>query len=167
MMRRLFPAPLLSLALLVLWLLLADSASLGQWLLGAVVAIGAPLLTASLRPGRVQARRPGTALLLLGRVARDVVGSNLRVLHGVLRGAFGGPQRWPRSGFVQVPISLRNPNGLAALAIILAVIPGTVWCELSPDGRTLLLHVFDLGDEAALVAEIHERYESPLMEIFE
>lgn len=167
MMRRLLPAPLLSALLLLLWLLLADSASLGQWLLGAVVALGAPLLTASLRPGRVKVGRPGVVLRLLARVARDVVGSNLRVLHGVLRGAFGGPQRWPRSGFVQVPITLRDPNGLAALAIILAVIPGTVWCELSPDGRTLLLHVFDLGDEAALVAEIHQHYERPLQEIFE
>lgn len=166
-MRRLLPAPLLSAALLGLWLLLADSGSAGQWLLGTVVAIGAPLLTASLRPGRVRMRRPGVALLLLARVARDVVASNLRVLHGVLRGAFGGPQRWPSSGFVQVPIALRDPNALAALAIILAVIPGTVWCELSPDGRTLLLHVFDLGDEAALVAEIHQRYERPLQEIFE
>lgn len=166
-MRRLLPAPLLSAALLGLWLLMADSGSAGQWLMGAVVAIGAPLLTASLRPGRVRMRRPGVALLLLGRVAHDVVGSNLRVLHGVLRGAFGGPKRWPRSGFVQVPISLRDANALAALAIILAVIPGTVWCELSPDGRSLLLHVFDLGDEAALVAEIHQRYERPLQEIFE
>ncbi|URI09194.1 Na+/H+ antiporter subunit E [Aquincola tertiaricarbonis] len=167
MMRRLLPAPLLSALLLLLWLLLADSASLGQWLLGAVVALGAPLLTASLRPGRVKVGRPGVVLRLLARVVRDVVGSNLRVLHGVLRGAFGGPQRWPRSGFVQVPITLRDPNALAALAIILAVIPGTVWCELSPDGRTLLLHVFDLGDEAALVAEIQQHYERPLQEIFE
>ncbi|MBQ1764085.1 MAG: Na+/H+ antiporter subunit E [Aquincola sp.] len=166
-MRRLVPAPLLSALLLVLWLLLADASSLGQWLLGAVVALGAPLLTASLRPGRVKVGRPGVVLRLLARVARDVVSSNLRVLHGTLRGAFGGPQRWPRSGFVQVPIMLRDPNALAALAIILAVIPGTVWCELSPDGRTLLLHVFDLGDEAALVAEIHQHYERPLQEIFE
>lgn len=166
-MRRLLPAPLLSAMLLGLWLLLADSLSVGQWLLGLVVAVGAPLLTASLRPGRVKVGRPAVVLKLLGRVAVDMVGSNLRVLRGVLRGAFGGPQRWPRSGFVQVPITLRDPNALAALAIILAVIPGTVWCELSPDGRTLLLHVFDLGDEAVLVAEIHEHYQRPLQDIFE
>jgi multicomponent K+:H+ antiporter subunit E len=45
--------------------------------------------------------------------------------------------------------------------------PGTLSAELSPDGRHLLVHAFNVDDEAALVAQIKARYEAPLQEIFE
>jgi len=57
-------------------------------------------------------------------------------------------------------------HGLAALSMITAVIPGTVWCELAPDCAALLLHVFDLEDEAAFIAHYKADYELPLKEIF-
>ena len=67
-----------------------------------------------------------------------------------------------------MPLDLRDPHGLAALAIITAVVPGTVWCDLAADRTRLLLHVFDLpGDEADFIAFYKERYELPLKEIFE
>ena len=46
------------------------------------------------------------------------------------------------------------------------ITPGTVTAALSDDRRYLLVHVLDLADEAALVADIKRRYECPLMEIF-
>mgnify|MGYP000741777273 CR=1 FL=1 len=49
-MKRLFPAPWLSLALWALWLLLNLSLSAGNLLLGAALAILAPLMFAPLRP---------------------------------------------------------------------------------------------------------------------
>jgi multicomponent K+:H+ antiporter subunit E len=45
--------------------------------------------------------------------------------------------------------------------------PGTAWGEISFDSSVLLIHVFDVDDEAAFVAMIKQRYEHPLMEIFE
>ena len=39
--------------------------------------------------------------------------------------------------------------------------------ELAPDRSALLLHVFDVGDEADFVAHYKSRYEHPLQEIFE
>jgi len=49
-MSRLFPAPLLSVALFVLWLLLNLSVSPGNLLLAAAFAVVAPMLLAPLRP---------------------------------------------------------------------------------------------------------------------
>jgi multicomponent K+:H+ antiporter subunit E len=51
--------------------------------------------------------------------------------------------------------------------MITTIVPGTVWCELAVDRRTLLLHVFDVDDEAAFVARYKSRYERPLLEMFE
>lgn len=49
-MKRLFPAPLLSVSLFALWLLLNLSLSPGNLLLGAALGVLAPLLMAPARP---------------------------------------------------------------------------------------------------------------------
>ena len=71
------------------------------------------------------------------------------------------------SGFVQIPLDMRDPHALALLAMILCLTPGTAWAEVSRDRSMLLLHVFEIVDADAMVAMIKQRYERPLMEIFE
>jgi multicomponent K+:H+ antiporter subunit E len=45
--------------------------------------------------------------------------------------------------------------------------PGTLSAEISDDSRHLLVHAFNVDDEAALIADIKARYEAPLMQIFD
>lgn len=163
MIRRVLPVPLLSLALAAMWLVLNRSYGPSDWALAALLAVAIPLLTRSLRPTPVRFRRPLTALRLFLVVGRDVIVWNFRVLRGTLaRG-----ERAPRGGFITVPLDMRDPNGLAVLAAIMCVIPGTVWSELALDRSALLVHIFDLHDEQAEIELIKRRYERPLMEIFE
>ena len=89
--------------------------------------------------------------------------SNLLVARGVLR---AGKQPL-RSAFVHIPLALRDPHGLAALSMITTVVPGTVWSELALDRSVLLVHVFELDDEAAFIQHFKDTYERPLMEIFQ
>jgi multicomponent K+:H+ antiporter subunit E len=161
-MKRWLPAPLLSAALFALWLVLNQSLGLGQLLLGALVALAMPVLMAPLRPAAGPLRRPGLLARLVLLVGLDVVMSALDVGRGVLRAA----RRPPQGRFVTVPLELRDAHALAALAIITTVVPGTIWSELAPDRSALLLHVFDLDDEAAFIAHFKARYEQPLLEIF-
>jgi multicomponent K+:H+ antiporter subunit E len=162
-MKRLFPAPWLSLALWLLWLVLNLSISPGNLLLGAALGFCAPLMMRKLRPLPIRVRRPGVILRLLLLVGRDVVVSNLMVARSVLNAG----RRPPRSRFIKVPLDLRDANGLATLAMICTVVPGTVWSELALDRSILLLHVFDLDDEAPFIEHFKATYERPLMEIFE
>ena len=162
-MKRLFPAPWLSLALWLLWLVLNLSLSAGNLLLGAVLGFLAPLMFAPLRPLPIRIHRPGVIIKLFFMVGRDVVASNIAVARGVLRAG----KNPPRSRFVKIPLDLRDANGLAALSMITTVVPGTIWSELALDRSVLLLHVFDLDDEAAFIEHFKTAYERPLMEIFE
>ena len=162
-MKRLLPTPLLSAALFVLWLLLNRTLGAGHLLLAGLLAVAIPLLTAGLRPVPVRIRRPGVALRLLLTVASDSVRSNIAVMRLLLR---PGSRRHP-PGFVQVPLELRDPNALAALALIVCLTPGTAWAELSLDRTALLLHALEVDDAGAMAAQIKTRYERPLMEIFE
>lgn len=163
MMRRLFPAPLLSAALMVLWLLLNESWSVGHVLLALLLGLLLPVLFASLRPQQPRIRRPLRVLRLVLLVGRDVLRSNLEVGTGVLR----LQQRVPNSAFVTIPLELRDPTGLAALAMITTVVPGTVWCELARDASAVRLHVWDVQDEAAFIAHYKSAYEAPLLEIYQ
>ncbi|WP_223470549.1 MULTISPECIES: Na+/H+ antiporter subunit E [unclassified Pseudomonas] len=162
-MKCLFPAPWLSLALWLLWLVLNVSVSAGHLLLGAALGFLAPLLMRPLRPRPIRIRRPWVVLRLFLLVGRDVLVSNVAVAWGVLNAG----RRPPRSRFIKVPLDLHDANGLAALSMITTVIPGTVWSELALDRSILLMHVFDLQDEASFIAHFKATYERPLMEIFQ
>jgi len=108
-------------------------------------------------------KRPGLAFVLFWRVGLDVVVWNWRILRGTL--ATG--DKVPKGDFVVVPLDLRDPNGLAVLAAILCVIPGTIWSELALDRSALLVHVFDMKHAEEEIQTIKNRYEKPLMEIFQ
>lgn len=162
-MRRLLPSPVLSAALFVLWLLLRQSVEPDTLVWGAVLALGSVALTANLRPRRVRLKAPLTALRLVATVGLDMVRANLQVAGLVWR----TPAAALRSGYVRVPLDLRDPNGLAVLAMIVCATPGTTWAEVSLDLRVLLIHVLPAHDEAEVIATIKQRYERPLREIFE
>lgn len=162
-MKRWFPSPVLSLALFGLWLVLNDSVAPGHLLLGALAGWFGPVLVAPLKPPGPRLHRPLVLARLVLRVGGDVVWSALDVARGILR----AHRRPPQGAFVVVPLDLRDAHGLAALAVISAVIPGTVWSELAADHTAVLIHVFDLRDEARFIAEFKSRYELPLKEIFE
>ena len=163
LLRRLVPSPWLSLGLLGGWMLLTRSGSLGQFALGLALALAAPLLMAPLRPRPGPLRRLGVLVRLVARVGVDALRAAAVVALGVAR----APRRAPRGAFVVVPLQLHDEHALAALAMITAVIPGTVWAELANDRCALLVHVFDLDDEAAFIDQVKRDYEQPLLEIFQ
>ncbi|CAM5789539.1 Na+/H+ antiporter subunit E [Ottowia pentelensis] len=163
MMKRLFPAPLMSAALMAMWLVLNASLAVGDVLLAVLLGLVVPALLAPLRPARPRIRHPLTVLRLIGVVGLDVLESNWLVLRTLLT----RPGQPTHARFVRIPLDLRDPSALAALAVITTVVPGTVWCELARDSSALLLHVWDAPDEAAFIAHYKQRYEQPLREIFE
>ena len=161
--KKLVPSPLLSVALLALWLALARAVSPGQVLLGLALALAVPLATTSLRGTKVRVRRPLVVVRFILMVGYDVLVSSFHVAWGVLA------WRWrrPSSRFVRIPLDLRDPLGLAALAMVTTVVPGTVWSEIALDRSALMLHVWHVDEEEPFVARFKARYEKPLREIFE
>ena len=115
-----------------------------------------------LEPPKTRARRLVTALRLAAFVLADIVRSNIAVARIIL----GLGQRRMISGFVKIPLELRNPYGLVVLACIVTSTPGTVWVDFNEASATLTIHVLDLVDETEWVRTIKGRYERPLLEIF-
>lgn len=159
---RLVPAPLLSAMLFVGWLLLVGSVSAGHVVLACVLAIAIPLWSERLRPDRPRVGAWRAVVRLTGVVLYDIVASAFVVARQIL-----GPEERIRPGFVWVPLSIREPYGLASLASIITMTPGTLSVDLSEDRHHLLVHALHVDDPADLIASIKQRYEGPLMAIFE
>jgi multicomponent K+:H+ antiporter subunit E len=159
-MSRLLPYPLLTASLLAMWLLL-NGLSVGHVLLGTAIAVAASNVTAALRPARPRIRRWHLLPRLVMIVVVDIWRSNVAVARLILRPDH--PRRM--SGFVVVPLELRNPAGLAILACIVTSTPGTAWVEYDSESSRLLLHVLDLVDDAHWIELIKNRYERLLLEM--
>jgi multicomponent K+:H+ antiporter subunit E len=162
-MSAILPYPLLSLALLLLWLLLNQSVSTGQIILGSVIAVLASWVMAALRPEKPRIRKPDAVLRLVGHVLVDIVRSNIAVGRIIVRSREPGVN----AGFLSIPLDMRSQHGLAVLSIIVTSTPGTAWVNYDAAKGTLLLHVLDLVDETVWIQTIKHRYERLLMEIFE
>lgn len=164
MIARFLPRPWLSLALLLVWMLLA-SPSWGSLILGLILGLGLPLLPGVGSGPPVHLRRPGLVPLLFLRLLADILVSALVVARLIL-----GPAPGARSAFVRVPLDTANPLVATILGSMVSLTPGTVSIdfEVNPAGNcgTLLIHALDVPDEAALVASIKTRYEAVLKEIF-
>ena len=153
---------LLPLFLVALWLLLNESLSRGDILLAILLALGITRAITRLRPLPAWPRRFWLSLQLIGRVFADIVRSNIAVGAIIL----GATKRQPTIGFMEIPLELTNPHGLAMLSVIITSTPGTVWAAHDPERNIFTMHVLDLIDEAGWRNTIKTRYERPLMEIF-
>lgn len=161
MIGRLIPFPLLTAALLAMWILLTGF-SPGHVLFGAVIAVMVSRTMLSLRPERPTLRIGRAAAKLALIVIGDIIRSNIAVAKIIL---LRPPERC--SGFIELPTALRSPDALAMLAIIITATPGSLWVQHDAHRHIILIHVLDLVDEEQWVELIKLRYEHLLTEIFE
>lgn len=156
-----FPYPLLTIALLLMWLLLNDF-TLGHLLLGSIVAVFASWGMAALRPDKPKLRKWYLLPKLFAIVMVDIIRSNLAVSWVILRGRAEGHQ----SSFINLPLDIDDPTALAVLAVVITSTPGSAWLEYDSRRRSVLIHVLDLIDEDEWRDQLKNRYEKLLLEIF-
>lgn len=162
MFKRFVPHPLLTLLIVVVWILLSGI-SWGAAVLGVILGIAIPKLTSPYWPDRPHIGSPLTIVEYAMIVLWDIIVANFQVAYLILfrRGDS------LRSRFVTVPLDLRTPEAISALAGTITMTPGTVSADLSGDGSALLVHCLETDDAEATVATIKARYETRLKRIFE
>ena len=161
-MRRLYPHPILSVTLVLLWFLLVNRLALGSLLMALILATLIPLLTARWWPDRPVIRRP-LALVSYGiLVLWDVLVANFQVARIILF----LPADRIRSAWICVPLELTSPEAITLLAGTITMTPGTLTADVAADGRALLIHSLHAPDPDAIRDEIKTRYESRLKRIF-
>jgi len=162
MFRRLIPHPLLSVTLVLVWLGLVNTFSLGNLLLGIAVGLIVPMLTAAYWPDRPKLQRPIKIVEYVAIVLWDIVVANVEVAMIILF------RREPdiRSHWIPIPLELTSAEAITVLAGTITMTPGTVSATLAADGRVILVHCLHTDDPDDVRDQIKSRYERRLTEIF-
>ncbi|CUX67612.1 Na+/H+ antiporter subunit E (plasmid) [Rhizobium oryzihabitans] len=162
-MKTILPHPVLSLVIAVIWVMLINEISTGTIVFGLAMGLAIPLTTARFWPGNPVLKAPLAIAEFLLVVLWDIVISNIHVARLVLtrKGAS------LRSTYVTVPLDLKTPEAITALAGTITMTPGTVSADLSADGKAILVHCLETDDPAGVVVDIKQRYERRLKRIFE
>jgi len=161
MLNKIFPHPVLSFILWGLWLLLNNTISPGHMVLGLIIAILIPMLTSRFWPEKVYIKSPLTLIKLLGTVLWDIVAANTIVAKLIL-----GKNENLNPAFFYIELDIDTPIGISLLANTISLTPGTVSCDVTPDGKRLLVHALHIEDIPATIKEIKQRYEAPLKKVF-
>ncbi|MCF7983533.1 MAG: Na+/H+ antiporter subunit E [Thiohalocapsa sp.] len=161
-MKKVLPHPILSLMLLGLWLLLVNSVSPGHLLLGTLLAWLIPLYTARFWEAQMHIRKPLLLMRFFAIVLFDIVVANIAVARLLI-----GPMAEIRPGFIRMPLRLQGDVAISLLANIISLTPGTLSAFLSADRTALIIHGLQTDDPDAIIAEIRQRYEQPLLEALE
>jgi multicomponent K+:H+ antiporter subunit E len=157
----LLPQPLITLAILGLWLALAPTFSLGQLVLGAFFGLTIAWATHTFWPDRPRLVRPLAGLALFVRIVIDIAIANWQVARLVV-----GPLDRLDPAFIEIPLDIDDPFVATLLGSIVSLTPGTVSVEIERQRKVLLVHALDADDPHGMVANIKARYEAPLKEIF-
>lgn len=163
MIRRFIPHPLLSLILLLVWLGLVNKVTVGNLLLGGVLGLALPMMTAAYWPDRPKLRNPVAIVGYVLIVLWDIVVANIEVARIIL---FRRNENI-RSHWITVPLDLTSPEAITVLAGTITMTPGTVSATLAADAGSILVHCLHSDDPDDVRDSIKSRYEARLKEIFE
>lgn len=164
--------PGLSLLLAASWLLLQGSLEPAHLLAAAGLGLGLPRVlhrwlmlpppatgSPSFRHTRVN-WRPVPRLTCV--VIHDIIKSGLIVARQSI-----GRMDALQPAWMTVPLQTRHPAAISLLATIITNTPGTISCHVDEAQGYILVHALHCTDAAATIADIRQRYESPLIRIFE
>lgn len=161
-MSRFFPAPRLSLFLLIFWLLIQNAITPGLVVLGIILAWAIPLYTSRGSDFHVKVAKPLKAVEYFLVVLVDIVISNFSIAAIIL-----SPRRSIFPAWVEYPLTIEGELPITILANTISLTPGTISTEFSDDGRTLLIHSLNVKDAEAMIRNIQQRYENRLKVIFQ
>ena len=163
MLARLFPHPQLTVLLAIVWLLLVNKVTPGNILLGTVFGIVLPVITQPFWQKKPVLRSPLRIVEYVLIVLWDIVVANFVVAYTILFKSNAAM----RSAWVVVPLDLKTPEAITALAGTITMTPGTVSATLTADASAILVHALDTDDPDGVRDQIKRRYERRLKEIFE
>lgn len=160
--RWVFPHPLLTLLLVLVWTLLQNDVSAGMLVFGLILGIIIPRITNAWWPDRPQRIRMDRMFRYGLIVLWDIMLANIEVAKIVLT----VPNSELKPAWIVIPLDLVQPEAITVLAGTITLTPGTVSADLSDEGHCLLVHVLHTDDPDAVRDEIKNRYERRLKEIF-
>jgi multicomponent K+:H+ antiporter subunit E len=161
MLRKILPHPILSIVLWLSWLLLNNTFSPGHMVLGFVLAVFIPWFTARFWQEKVCLKSPLVLFKFFAVVMWDILVANVTVAKLII-----GKNDKLQPAFFYIDLDVKHPLAISILANTISLTPGTVSCDLTADRKRLFVHALHAEDIDQIIADIKQRYEAPLNEVF-
>ncbi len=162
MIRRLFPLPVLSAMVFLVWMALVNRWAVGSAVFAAMLAVAIPLVAAPYVRTPTRFGSPLRFAAFGALVLKDIVIANIAVAKIVLF----MPKSQLRPAWITIPLDIERPEAITVLASTITLTPGTLSCDVSDDHKALLVHCLHAEDPEAVIDEIKTRYEARIKELF-
>ncbi|MCW5633253.1 MAG: Na+/H+ antiporter subunit E [Rubrivivax sp.] len=109
--------------------------------------------------------RPAAAVVLPLRFAWALLASGVQTIGVILQRGLriGAP---PPAAFVRIGFAPMHEQGVALLACMISLTPGTTVIDIDLPARQMVVHMLDARAAAATVAAIRRQFEPPLLAWF-
>ena len=151
-----------NLLLAVVWTALTDSFTVGGFLSGYVIGLGALWMTQPLygEAGNYFVRTLRIVQLALYFVY-DLVMSSFRVARDVLT-----PQDLSSPRILAMPLKAESAIEVLLFTNLISLTPGTLSLDVSPDRKTLYVHAMFADDPEAVIAGLQQGMEHRVRRVF-
>jgi multicomponent Na+:H+ antiporter subunit E len=131
-----------------------------NFLVGFVLGYGLMSVTRRAFPSTSYFNKVGQLVRFFAFFLRELVVANIQLAGLVLK-----PRLDIQPGVVAVPLDARTNLEITLVANLIALTPGTLSLELSPDGRVLYVHGIDVRDGKEFVRKIKSGMEARALEV--
>lgn len=107
-----------------------------------------------------EVRRLDSALSLLGYLLWQIVLANFRLTRDVLR-----IHHRMRPGVIQLPLTVTTDGEILLLAAMINITPGSVALDVTPDRRTMYVHVMNITTPEEARREIKNGFERRILKL--
>ncbi|MFS0726028.1 Na+/H+ antiporter subunit E [Paenibacillus sp. 1P07SE] len=150
----------LNLGIAAAWMLLRNSFTFGDALMGFLAGLLVALLVARWRGHKMYTSRVWAAWLLLVVLIREIAIANWVVMKIVLR-----PKLNITPAILEVPTRLESSLERALFAACITLTPGSLSMEFSREGDRIFVHYLDVQDREAAIIEVKNTFERRIMEV--
>ncbi len=151
---------LLNILLAVGFVVMVGAYSMSGLVAGLIVGYAALWVTRPLYGEQRYFNRLPKALKLILFFIKELILSNFRVLWDVVT-----PSHISRPGIIGVPLDARTDLEIMLVANLISLTPGTLSIDLSPDRRTLYVHVMFLDDIESVRDALKDGLERRVLEV--
>ncbi|AOA59368.1 Na+/H+ antiporter subunit E [Acinetobacter larvae] len=157
---RCLPHPFVSAWIALVWLMLSHSATFYDISVAGLLGLCIPKL---IQPFliKTQVNSWSLALRLFFVVLWDIILCNIQVAKQIL-----GPTHALQPKWYRVPLDSDHEYVNTLLAMIITTTPGTVSAGIDQERGDILVHALNSDDTEQDIRDIKQRYEQPLMAIF-
>ncbi|QKY70660.1 Na+/H+ antiporter subunit E [Lentibacillus sp. CBA3610] len=151
---------LLNIVIAFLWTLIADELSVNTFTSGFLAGIVIVFLMRRFFGQQFYLRRVYAAIKLLVIFMTNLLTSSIHVINHILK-----PTIRIKPGIFKYDTVLEGEWEIPALALLMALTPGSVVMEVTPEGDAVYIHAMDVEESKDMLLRSVVRYEKAIMEV--